>query len=181
MAIVAENDMLFGLRGRVGALVFRHVHGKTVVSRRPVRQDPQKQTAAQKQTRSVFKEAAAWAKRILDDPQQRKYYTQCAKEWQLTNAYIAAVKDYMRNPALRKETLLPFARRVRTSCVVVAEVKTNLTSAYTQEHPAPVPLETRLIHNVTYWRDRQSENNTICIAADGPTNKSPVFCTIDSS
>jgi hypothetical protein len=103
MAIVASNDILFGLRGRVGDFVFRRVYGKTVVSRRPGKQDPAKQSEGRKKTRSDFKEAVAWATSVLRDPLQKAYYKQRAREWNLTNAYIAAIKDHMRNPAVKQE------------------------------------------------------------------------------
>jgi hypothetical protein len=82
------------------------VYGKTVVSRRPGKQDPAKQSEARKKTRSNFKEASAWAKSVLRDPQRKEYYKQRAREWDLTNAYIAAIKDYIRNPVVTKHKAL---------------------------------------------------------------------------
>jgi hypothetical protein len=101
MAIIAEDDdVRLGLRGQWGDVVFRRVYGKTVMSRKPGKQDPTKQSEARKKTRSKFKEAAAWAMMIRRDPETKAYYQQLAKQWGLTNDYIAAIRDYMRNPAI---------------------------------------------------------------------------------
>ena len=103
MAIVANNDLTRGLRGRVGNwLVFRVVRGKTIASRAPRKPDPRKQSAAQRLTRSTFREASAWAVRILLDPAKKQYYADIAKAQALPNAYTAAVREYMREVAVRR-------------------------------------------------------------------------------
>ena len=97
MAIVFNNDLTLGLRGRVGkTFVFRSVGGRTIVSHAPCKPDPQKQSAAQRQTRIRFKEAAAWAVRTLMSAEKKLYYQRRARLLELPNAYIAAVRDYMR-------------------------------------------------------------------------------------
>jgi hypothetical protein len=103
MAIVANNDLTRGLRGRIGNwLVFRVVRGKTIASRAPRKPDPRKQSAAQRLTRSTFREASAWAVRILLDPVKKQYYANIAKAEALPNAYTAAVREYMREVAVRR-------------------------------------------------------------------------------
>jgi hypothetical protein len=98
MAVIPEDDDLrYGLRGKWGDVVFRRVYGKTVMSRKPGKQDPAKQSEARKKVRSTFKDAAAWAVQVRRDPEKKAYYNQLAREWGLTNGYIAAIKDYMRN------------------------------------------------------------------------------------
>lgn len=84
-------------------MVFRCVNGKTVMSRRPRKPDPSKQSKSQKQTRSQFKLATAWAKQILSVPEEKAYYSQLAKQWGLSNARIAAIKDFMRNKSIRRQ------------------------------------------------------------------------------
>ncbi len=97
MAIVFNNDLTLGLRGRVGkTFVFRAVGGRTIVSCAPRKPDPRKQSAAQRRTRANFKEASAWAVRTLMDAEKKLYYQRRAKLLELPNAYIAAVRDYMR-------------------------------------------------------------------------------------
>ena len=103
MAIVINNDLTRGLRGRVGKwFVFRMVRGKTIASHAPRKPDPLKQSAAQRQTRTTFKEAAAWAARILLDPAKKRYFADLAKIKALPNAYTAAVQEYMRQSSAHK-------------------------------------------------------------------------------
>lgn len=98
MAKVFDNILISGLRGRVGSqLVFRVVNGVTIACRAPKRPDRKKQSAAQRQTRETFRTASQWAKTQIANPKQKHYYMQLAKTWNLTNAYTAAIKDYMRN------------------------------------------------------------------------------------
>ena len=104
MAIVANNDLTRGLRGRIGNwLVFRVVRGKTIASRAPRKPDPRKQSAAQRLTRSTFREASAWAVRTLLDPVKKQYYANIAKAEALPNAYTAAVREYMREVTVRRK------------------------------------------------------------------------------
>ena len=102
MAIVTDNDLTRGLRGRVGKwFVFRMVRGKTIASHAPRKPDPLKQSAAQRLTRSTFREASAWAVRILLDPAKKRYYADLAKAQALPNAYTTAVREYMRGVAAK--------------------------------------------------------------------------------
>ena len=103
MAIVANNDLTRGLRGRIGRwLIFREVRGKTIASHAPRKPDPRKPSAAQRLTRSTFREASAWAVRILLDPVKKQYYADVAKAEALPNAYTAAVREYMREVAAKR-------------------------------------------------------------------------------
>jgi hypothetical protein len=104
MAIVFDNLLTLGLRGKFGELmVFRRVRGKTILSHAPTKPDKSKESTAQRLTRTTFKEASRLAKIAVLDPEKKKYYMERAKEWNLTNAYTAAVKDFMSN----KEDVLP--------------------------------------------------------------------------
>lgn len=94
-------DNIFGLRGKIGSLVFRRVRGETYVSAAPSKPRKGSQSALQRHNRDTFRMASQWAKATLSDPQQMDYYRRRAKDWGLTNAYTAAVKDYMRNPQVR--------------------------------------------------------------------------------
>ena len=104
MAIVLDNDITQGLRGRIGKfMVFRSLRGKTIASHAPKKPDPRKQSAIQRQTRMRFREAAAWAVHTLRDPKQKHFYQDRAKQLALPNAYTAAVRDYMRGNTKRGE------------------------------------------------------------------------------
>lgn len=98
MAKVIDNILTSGLRGKIGSLVFRVVRGETCVSAAPRKPDKRKESARQQHNRATFRMASQWAKAILRDSEKIEYYRQRAKTWGLTNAYTAAMKDYMRCP-----------------------------------------------------------------------------------
>lgn len=103
MASVSTNPIMNGLRGTFGnTLVFRQWHGKTLVSPKGRNPNKKKETAAQRNTRTTFKEATEWAQHILLDPQKKEYYKQRAKVLKLPNAYTAAITEYMRKPKVVK-------------------------------------------------------------------------------
>lgn len=103
MATVRTNDLIDGLSGKLGnALVFRTMRGKTHVSLPACKPDKKKESSAQRNTRSTFKEAAEWAQTILLDPEKKTYYKQRAKALKLPNAYTAAITDYMRKAKVAK-------------------------------------------------------------------------------
>jgi|GEM_PF-4589923 hypothetical protein len=137
MAIVANNDLTRGLRGRIGRwLIFREVRGKTIASHAPRKPDPRKQSAAQRLTRSTFREASAWAVRILLDPVKKQYYADVAKAEALPNAYTAAVREYMREVAARgmkeQETFSVSAQREAN----ISEQHKSISSPPTRHKPS---------------------------------------------
>jgi len=103
MAIVTNNDVVKGFRGKFGNdLVFRTMRGRTFVSPPANKNIKKKESDAQRNTRSNFREAAEWAQIILLDPEKKAYYKQRAKALKLPNAYTAAITDYMRKPKVKK-------------------------------------------------------------------------------
>ncbi|RAV99202.1 hypothetical protein [Pseudochryseolinea flava] len=103
MATVTDTSLMEGLRGKFGNnIVFRTMRGKTFASplRKPVKNS--NQSEAQRNTRITFRQAAAWARSILLDPEKKAYYNQRAKALKLPNAYTAAVTDFMRKPTVNK-------------------------------------------------------------------------------
>ncbi len=99
MAIVTNNSILSGLSGKLGrALIFKVMGGKTIVSSYPKRVSS-KPTDRQRITQNKFKNAAIWAKGILEDPLQKEHYQQQAVKLRLPNAYTAAITEYMRDEA----------------------------------------------------------------------------------
>lgn len=92
-----SNVITSGLRGRLGdSLVFKTVRGKTFVSTPARLRGKQKESTAQRGTRTNFQQASQWAQLILLDPERKMYYRQRAKALKLPNAYTAALTDYMR-------------------------------------------------------------------------------------
>jgi hypothetical protein len=103
MATIKNNDLVKGLSGSIGKqLVFRTLHGKTVVSHMPRKPDKKKETEAQRNTRATFRKATLFARRVLQDPEKKVYYQQRAKALKLPNAYTAAITDYMRKAKVVK-------------------------------------------------------------------------------
>ena len=166
MAIVANNDLTRGLRGRVGKwLVFRMVRGKTIASHAPRKPDPRKQSAAQRLTRSTFRDASAWAVRILMDPVKKQYYADIAKAQALPNAYTAAVREYMqRVTAKTTENQLEYS--VSTKKEANDKEQCGSTSSSPPRH---IPSE-RGIQNVERHRSRLSKG--ICCSQHRTTIKS---------
>jgi hypothetical protein len=94
MAIIKNNDLIEGISGKYGNHVFKQVRGKTIVC--PLPPKPRSESEQQKENRNRFKQASAWAKRILLDADQKAYYLKKACKLNLPNAYTAAIADYMR-------------------------------------------------------------------------------------
>jgi hypothetical protein len=136
MAKVIGNDITIGLSGKFGKLfVFRVVRGKTYACHAPCKPDKRKETAAQRHTRTTFRKATHWAKVAMLNPEKKKYYEELARTWDLTNAYTAAVKDFMRNHANKA---LTFA--------LESEQKAKEVVKPTPLQPSPeVPIESHAI------------------------------------
>lgn len=100
MAIVRENDLTEGLSGRFGKkIVFKQWKGRTIATRKA--RKPQKESALQRQNRDRFREATAYAKQCMADPKKKAYYLHKAKTLELSNAYTAAITDFMRKPEVK--------------------------------------------------------------------------------
>lgn len=142
MAIVTTNLLVNGLSGMLGqSLVFKNLHGKTIVTSRP--RPPKTQSEQQRQNRSKFRQASAWAKTTLLDPQQKVYYLQKAKKLKLPNAYTAAIADYMRKPQLKE-----IGRRDHQITCVVRKKDFELQSGALMLLPPSGPAnEVKLIPN----------------------------------
>jgi hypothetical protein len=101
MARIRNNNLTRGLSGMVGGqMVFRTWNGKTYLSNAPSK--PKKQSKRQKENRMKFKEATAFAKRMMLDPVKKAEYKAIADKLELPNAYTAAITEYMRKPEIKK-------------------------------------------------------------------------------
>ncbi len=104
MATIANNLLTKGLSGMLGkTFVFKNIRNKTVLA--AYTPPSKKQSEAQKANRSKFRDAAAWAQMILQDPDQKVYYQKRAKKLGLPNAYTSAITDYMRKASVREVTI----------------------------------------------------------------------------
>lgn len=95
MAHVIKDSLLNALRGSVGKeLVFRQLHGKTVVSKYPdmSRVLP---SEAQKKQRERMKQANAYASMVCRDRKLRKNYERQLKAGE--SVFHRAKKDFLNN------------------------------------------------------------------------------------
>jgi hypothetical protein len=100
MATVTFNAITKGFTGSIGGLLFRQIHGKTIVTQKP--RLPKKQSELQRANRVKFKNASYWAKVTVRDPEKKAYYARMAKKLKLPNAYTAAICDYMRKGIIKE-------------------------------------------------------------------------------
>jgi hypothetical protein len=100
MAIIHSNSFVKGFSGSLGSVVFRQLRGKTIMSGKPDKVT--KQSTLQRENRTRFKAASAWAKAQMLDPDKKSYYWRKAKKLKLPNAYTAAVSDYMRKGEIKE-------------------------------------------------------------------------------
>jgi len=99
MAIADDNVVTRGYRGRIGNLIFRRWGKKTVVSLAPST-DNRKWSKTQKTNRLRFRNAMAYARKALNDPDKLKYYRKKAKGMQ--TIWNVAVADYMKKPQINE-------------------------------------------------------------------------------
>ena len=94
MAISRNNPFTQGLSGLIGGtVVFRQCNGRTIVANRP--RKPRCDHPKLKARREKFKEAALFAKGMMQMPEGKVYYTQMAERLGFPQPNNAAVKDYM--------------------------------------------------------------------------------------
>lgn len=83
----------------IGDIVVRQCKGRTIISKRPNKSSVAP-TPAQQKTRILFKEAAEFAKQVLQDPDRKQAYAQKLKKAE-GSLYVAIVTDYLKE---RKES-----------------------------------------------------------------------------
>lgn len=99
MAIVKRNQVLEGLSGRVGDLVFRVRGQTTIVARRPSRRTPGEPLAeGQKRTVSRFREAVAFAREARDRPAFRSL----SRMLRGFSPYHLAIQDFISEPIIEE-------------------------------------------------------------------------------
>jgi hypothetical protein len=105
MAKIKLNPMINGLSGKVGNMIFRRLaNGEVSVSLAPARSQA-KPSESQTAHRQRFKQAAAYAKAALADPETRAYYEAAAAGSHKT-PYNLALSDYLKgkNPLLSESS-----------------------------------------------------------------------------
>ena len=103
-----DNLITEGYSGRFGNLIFRRWGKKTVISMVPD-YSHRKWSKAQKENRKRFRDAMAYSRKALSDPEMRKYYRKHAMGMQ--TVWNVAVADYMKKPEIRKVDLSGYRGR----------------------------------------------------------------------
>ena len=98
MAKIILNPLIEGMSGKFGNVVFRSTPGGVVIAKRPARSSV-KPSEAQMAQRQRFKEAAAYAKAALADPQVRARYEERAAELSM-RPYDLAISDFFKGQNL---------------------------------------------------------------------------------
>ena len=78
MGKVEFNPTISRIRGKVGGFIYRKQHGQTVVVPYYPGEVQRKPSAAQRAGRARFKDAQAYAARVMSDPLKRECYRQLA-------------------------------------------------------------------------------------------------------
>jgi hypothetical protein len=99
MAKVTLNLMIDDVRGKIGGLVLRRApSGKLILSKAPD-MSRVKWSKAQKENRQRFKQAVAYSKAAMAEPNVRAHYQKEAAE-QGKRPYDLAVSDFLRGKDL---------------------------------------------------------------------------------
>ena len=93
------NALVNGMHGKIGKnLIVRTLRGKIVASQAPKK--PQYESAEQRKNRDRFRDASAYAKRMMNIPERKVYFQKKAAILGLPNAYTAAITEFMRRPVI---------------------------------------------------------------------------------
>jgi len=109
MALAVNNPLLVNLRGRVGNLVFRQVRNKLVISSLPER-DPKPPSPAQAAKRKRFKEATAYGRQVMENPEKSAAYELAAK-LRGTSVMVRCIADFLNAPTVEHFDLSQYQGR----------------------------------------------------------------------
>lgn len=98
MANFKMNKMVDAASGKVGNMVFKQVGRRTLYTQAPEHLKPP--TENQTRQRERFKRAATYAKTVLLDPATKAAYAKSVEGQEFLHAFTAAVKDYLKSPAV---------------------------------------------------------------------------------
>ncbi|MBW8687104.1 hypothetical protein [Chitinophaga rhizophila] len=99
MAIVKDNILLQLVRGSIGKQVTIYERNGQIIMAQKRRPSNKKPTAKQLEARYKMTIAAAYAGRLLSDPELKAYYASLAGPGQ--NAYNMAIKDAYNSPEIQ--------------------------------------------------------------------------------
>ena len=133
MAESKNNYIMFGMSGKLGKLlVFRQRGGKTFATAVPTRTSAF--TEEQLEIQSKFKEAATWARGILKNAENRKFYSSLATGGQ--SAFNMAIADWFTDPEIKEIDIMDYTGAIGsvikiqvTDFIKVQTVKVSITTA----------------------------------------------------
>lgn len=128
MARVQFNPSISGMRGKIGGLVYRRQNEQTVVFSRRPRKTP-RVSAAQKDQRSRFQEAQAYAAEVLSHPLRRAHYQKLAAErGQPPNALL--ISNFLTPPEIELVDVNGYAGRPKQPIEIVATDAVEVTAVH---------------------------------------------------
>jgi hypothetical protein len=95
MAKLKNNIVFSGASGKIGDVIFKKYSYGTVISKIPDRSNVTLSTN-QVSDNSKFKEAVAYAKSIINDPEKRLTYKRKFKRGRRMSVYHSAIKEYLK-------------------------------------------------------------------------------------
>ena len=133
MAESKNNYVMFGMSGKLGKLlIFRQRGGKTFAMAVPNRTSAFSEE--QLEVQSKFKEAATWARGILLNPENRKFYNSQATGGQ--SAFNMAIADWFTDPEIKEIDTIDYTGvtgsviKIQVADIIkVQSVKISITSA----------------------------------------------------
>jgi len=124
--MVSTNPLLKDARGVLGkVVVFKQMYGKTVMTNYPKKANVpwEKQSEAQRKTRLNFRDASAYARRMMQDPERKRYYEKKKKPLGVNSAYQAALTDYMRGMILESVNMKKYTGKVGGQVMAIIRKK----------------------------------------------------------
>jgi hypothetical protein len=125
MAKTQLNSALKGISGGIDAWVYRRIRGKTVISPRANPSIPP--TPAQLAVRERFREAAAYAKSALANPERRALYEPAAQKANQP-IFATVVADYLKPPTVMIVDLTGYEGQVGDPIRIVAVDDVEVTA-----------------------------------------------------
>lgn len=124
---VTLTPMFEEARGKLGNVVFREVNGKTIASRMPTFASPPSES--QIANRERFKQAAAYGKSALADPEAREYY-QAVAESRNMPIFAVTIADFLNAPVIDDVTLASYHGQAGDTIKVFARDDFDLASVH---------------------------------------------------
>src|SRR4051794_34250514 len=97
MAKTHDNNLTEGLSGRIGQVVYRQLLGETIACKKP-RKRTSDLSEAEKAVRSLFKQAAVYAKNCIANTEKLLFYKSFVKKGR--SAYLVAMTDFLKPPVI---------------------------------------------------------------------------------